>query len=694
MPFTQKKTWKTIQFKDPIHCKLRQLIESRQLPETKKTKGDNTKLKLLHNLYTQGKLTIDKDLVLVKTPEGYYNGNVISVPPAIFPGIANAIHIRLDHPSREQLAGIISRYFYTPGWRSILDDVSNSCPQCASVRRLPKVLLEDSSSQSETVGSKFAADVIEREGQRILTVRECTSQFTRAMLIPDQKADTLRNALITMVLDIIPDTGTSIRVDGATGFQQLERESTTNNSTLKKLGIKIVLGRLLNKNKNPVAENAVQEIHKEILRLKNSEGPITDTELMIILKNINNRVRYHSKTPKEILFRRNALSNVPINVDDEHIISSQKAHRTTSSKHSQKHKEKSKSRTPMQTFQRGDLVLLRDVHSKSSPRDTFIVEELPREDSKFLLIRKLKQQLRPRLYRALPDELIHSPATPVQSDSPNPGRKKRKAALIAREKIQSMMNIKSLPQKCKQTKFKPGWRESDQEDDLYLPIIPYHNSEDEDYDPTSNSSSRRDSDASITSSASLTSEDELDWDPTPEQITIQSATYDASPQNPSQVSTKKINVIPPPFTRNRIPAFTRPPLRRQPAFRSVHPNHAFVAIPQTLTDPVPPPTPKKRSRIPLPTSPSKVVLNQVNDISFLPRLQGGGNHTPDLRRSARISSRANNVRESNRAHRMKEEERMEDREVEDGTKNTEAEDGTRGTEEEEGIENREVSRKR
>ena len=251
MPFTQTKTWKNIQMKDPVHCKLLNLINTRQLPEARKTKGDHTKIKLLHNLYTQGKLFVDCGLVMVKTPNGNFKGAAISIPPSIFPGIANELHLRLDHPSKAQLAGLVSRYFYSPGWRTVINDVSNFCPQCASVKRLPKVLLEDTSSQPHSVGSKFAEEIIEREGQKILVLRECATQFTRAKILEDQKADTLRTSLISLVLDLMPDSGTTIRVDGATSFQQLERESLTNESILKKLGIIIVVGRLLNKTRTP-----------------------------------------------------------------------------------------------------------------------------------------------------------------------------------------------------------------------------------------------------------------------------------------------------------------------------------------------------------------------------------------------------------------------------------------------------------
>ena len=295
--------------KDPIHCKLLNLIKTRQLPETKKTKGDHTKLKLLHNLYMQGKLFIEDGLVFVKSSEGALNNATISVPPSIYPGITNALHIRLDHPSKGQLAGLMSRYFYSPGWRNTINEVVDSCHQCASVKKLPKVLLEDSTTIPQSFASKFTADVIEREGQRILILRDCLSQYTRGLLIQDQKADTLKNALFMLTLDLIPDSGAEIRVDGATAFQSLEKESQEDSSVFSKYNIKIVIGRPLNKNKNPVAENAVQEVQKEILRLKPSSGPITLLDLILVLRNINSRIRHNSLTPKEILFRRNVLSN-------------------------------------------------------------------------------------------------------------------------------------------------------------------------------------------------------------------------------------------------------------------------------------------------------------------------------------------------------------------------------------------------
>ena len=98
---------------------------------------------------------------MVKSLEAALNGSIISLPPSLFPGITNAFHLRLDHPSKAQLINLMGRYFYTPGWRAIIADVSDTCHQCATIRKLPKVLLDDTTTVPDRVVSSFTADVIE-----------------------------------------------------------------------------------------------------------------------------------------------------------------------------------------------------------------------------------------------------------------------------------------------------------------------------------------------------------------------------------------------------------------------------------------------------------------------------------------------------------------------------------------------------
>ena len=410
MPFTQERVLRDIQHNDSMHNKLRELIKLGHLPDKRKTGGENTKLKLLHNLYKEGKMKVDKDgTIKVKTDEGHYNGYVISLPAAIFRGYTNALHVRLNHPSRHQLGSLMKRYFYTVGSVEIIAEVHNNCQQCASMKVLPKVLTEDTTSKPESFGSNFAADVIEQSSQNLFIIRESLSQFTQGIIIRDQKADTLEEAILGTVLELIPDQGTTIRVDGAKAFQSLDINSKKEDSYLAKYNIKLDIGRTLNRNKNPQAENANKEVEKEILRIWPEGRALTNIELAMVMKNINSRIRYHGYAPTEIMLRRDLVSHKEKNIQDMKIRDEQTQNRETNSLHQEKFLEKSRKKTPPQKFSVGQLVFVRSQLTKTKARELYIVEERLETDPVTYTIRKAMGKLRRTTYTALEDELIKAP---------------------------------------------------------------------------------------------------------------------------------------------------------------------------------------------------------------------------------------------------------------------------------------------
>ena len=101
-----------------------------------------------------------------------------------------------------------------------------------------------------------------------------------------ETAESLRDGIVTAVLELMPDSGTTVQVDCAPGLQSLATESKLDGSVLKKLGIDIDLGRTHNVNKNPIAENAIKEFHKERLKLNPAGGRISEIERSIITKNM------------------------------------------------------------------------------------------------------------------------------------------------------------------------------------------------------------------------------------------------------------------------------------------------------------------------------------------------------------------------------------------------------------------------
>ena len=401
MPFNQKPAWLKAQKSDPTHQKLCWLIDNSQTPDKKKTRGDNTRLKLLHNLYANGSLTKAGDglITVLHTDSDGGTSRAISVPYAMYPGLVQALHLKFNHPSKNQLQKMCSKYFYTPGHTAIIDDVTESCNTCARLKQLPPEMFSESTAHNKVFGSNFSADIIRREGQKILLIREKLSQFTLTTLVPDEKADSLRDGLFCKILELIPTSGATVQVDNAPGFQTLKAENDCPGSLLHKFHIRIETGRTLNINKNPIAENGIKEFHKECLRIQPSGGPLSTTDLVTITKTMNERIRDRGFSAKEILLQRDQVSNGKRPISDELLGNMQNDNRTK--KHPQV-KPLSKS-----TFKIGQNVMLRNGKTKVKGREMYKITDIFERDNEYWArIQKHESQFRSKEYEAKFTEII------------------------------------------------------------------------------------------------------------------------------------------------------------------------------------------------------------------------------------------------------------------------------------------------
>ena len=134
----------------------------------------------------------------------------------------------------------------------VIDDLSFKCAQCAALRTIPNHFVEQTTEcPPYALGMNFATDILKRERQLILILREYVSSYTQAIIVPDEKHDSLRDALLQLVGVLKPVSGppSVVRVDPAPGFQALK-----NDKVLDKHNIVLEIGRHKNDNKNPVAE--------------------------------------------------------------------------------------------------------------------------------------------------------------------------------------------------------------------------------------------------------------------------------------------------------------------------------------------------------------------------------------------------------------------------------------------------------
>lgn len=277
-----------------------------------------------------------------------------------------------------------------------LDMVTKGCHQCASLAKAPKMRDEQSSEDPpETVGLAFAADVMKRERQLVLVVRECVTSFTFTKLLESERHHDLRDAIIQLLAEVHPLDGpyAVIRTDPAPGFKAL-----VDDQLLTRHHISIELGRAKNLNKNPVAEKAIQELEGEILRANSSPHQIlTPMNLAIVTARLNTRIRKRGLSSREMWMQRDQFSNRQIPVEDQKLISSQQIQRSTNHVQSEKAKCPSNQTPVTPDLKVGDIVYLRKDLNKTNARERYIVVTL---EFPWCNIRKfIGNQLRNNSYR-------------------------------------------------------------------------------------------------------------------------------------------------------------------------------------------------------------------------------------------------------------------------------------------------------
>ena len=174
----------------------------------------------------------------------------------------------------------------------------------------------------ETVGISFAADPIKQAKQFILVLHECVTFYTVSTLLPNERHDMLHNALFSLCINTQPLDGplAVIRTDPTPCFMALN-----NDSVLHDHRIVLVIGRVKNRNKNPVAERVVQELELELLRQDPKGGPVSPVVLSVATATLNSQIRSRGLSAREMCMQRDQFSNIQIPLSDYDLISQQKS---------------------------------------------------------------------------------------------------------------------------------------------------------------------------------------------------------------------------------------------------------------------------------------------------------------------------------------------------------------------------------
>ena len=399
VPFTTRKSWIPIQKACPNLNKVyKYLSAGASIPKKKKNLTDVRRY-ISHGVTLSQK----EDLIVVNQPVPFKSClQRIVVPRDIADGLLTALHVQLNHPSAHQLKQVFCRAYFCLDLDSKVRDIVNGCHTCAALKKIPSLYHEQSTSPpSESVGGKFSVDVIRRYSQFILMIREDISSFTEAVIIKDEKADTLREATMLLVSRMRSPFSPKavLRTDPSTSFRAL-----LNDDHLSKMNLQIEIGEAKNVNKNPIAEKGVQELETEILKLKPSGGQITAFELARAVCNLNSLIRHNKLSAFEMWTMRDMTTGKQLTVKDHDLIHQKQAQREKHHHASAKFKARGKDKQPVPEVKVGDIVYIYIDGSKIRLRDKYLITKIEEKD---IYVQKLvNNQLRKWVYKLKDSDII------------------------------------------------------------------------------------------------------------------------------------------------------------------------------------------------------------------------------------------------------------------------------------------------
>ena len=403
----ERPAWLALQKQDKTLIDLRYLILNGLAPEKK---SRDKSLKLLHNMFKRGSLFIAKDgLIQVKQPDVLHNVEYepVVIPVVYVASVIQSLHLKLNHPSPYQLHKNMARHFFSIGMAKAINNIAASCDTCSRLKILPKQVHKSSTDKNDTFGTRFSADILIEKGQHILLCREKLSQFTTTCFLADETQQCTEQGIIASIIDLIPDGGAVIQVDAGPGLVALGNDK---HSSLNSLNIKLDIGRIHNKQKNPIAENAIKEFRKEWLRLKPDGSSLSDLDRAKITAIMNKRIRLNGLAPKEFMLKRSMDNHSPISVDDG-VEGDAQYHRRSEANASQFLRDSVKKKIPIKTSLKvGDLVYIIADLSKSRAREQFIVTKcFIKQNQAWIIVRKSNKSLRNKEYLLKASEVFLAP---------------------------------------------------------------------------------------------------------------------------------------------------------------------------------------------------------------------------------------------------------------------------------------------
>ncbi len=404
VPFSNPVAWLQIQLNCPVIQLARKHIQEGTRPLKKlKNLRDVKQLIRVCSVSRQG-------LLIVRGKDSPFQipNDLTVIPSNYMPGLLTAMHLQLNHPSHHQLKQVFNRQFYSVCSEKVIQDVSNSCHQCASLKkfRVPETPGSTSAPYS-SVGSNFTSDIIKRSTQNILVLSEEVTKFTKATLIESERQRDICQGLKELILPLHPACSpvATLKLDPAPAMRSLFKSQA-----LQDININIVLGEPKNRNKMATIDKQIQELENEFTRLVPLNSQLSRSDISCAVSSLNSRIRSCGLSSYEQWHRRSQFSQNEINPTDKDLINQQHENRV-----------KIHNRTPTNisstSFQIGSIVYVVDEKTKHSTRPRYIVDSI---DGVWLFIRKLTEnQIRTRVYKIHKNRCVKVTSCITSRDNPS-----------------------------------------------------------------------------------------------------------------------------------------------------------------------------------------------------------------------------------------------------------------------------------
>ena len=263
------------------------------------------------------------------------------------------------------------------------------------------------------IGKIFSADVIRREGQKILVLIDIFSSFMIGQFVPNELHSTLQQMLIQLSANYKHSDGCKIKVDSAPGFLALR-----NDKLLGSIGIRLDFGRVKNKNKNAPVDKAVQEVELEIKRLAPEGGSISAGTLALAICNLNNRIRGTGLSAKEVITKRDSITDEPLLFEDEQLKLFRYNKRIQNHPHSEASKAQGGKVAHDALVTKGDVVHIKSEGSKHKAREFYLVTDVHYDKSEALIQKFCGSKLQSKRYLVkLPDVYPISSFSPITREN-------------------------------------------------------------------------------------------------------------------------------------------------------------------------------------------------------------------------------------------------------------------------------------